>query len=479
MMSLAFALAMWSGSDDNHRQAVALVERSMQVLGGRSRLESIRSATVRFSGHAYLAEQSERPTGPFLCVYSRGAQTLDFDAFTVKGDITSAGLIFGPDETHRTVSVDPATAKGASPLESWLIRRRLMLGPERALFLAAQAPDLALEKDRVFNGVPHQVVKFQWGKTPVRLFLKRGTASPSAIETTSPMPFPWSVWGDAVATTRWGQWEAHQFGIMSPDQFTTDVNGIVIDDETVVSSELTLGAGQAMVATPMEPVQTATAALMDRYKPVSVADGITQYQGPFNTFVIDQPDGLVVVEPVLDSSFATAFLDRLAKDFPGRQVKAVVPTDDAWPHFGGIRTFASRGAELVVLDLNRPIVQRLLDASYRTFPDEFARHSAKPQVRVVGRSLSVGTGPNRFVLYPVAGQGSERMMMIYFPERRLLYGSDLLQKTATGFFFASYPKELAAAVAREGLAVETVFAEHLGPTPWKTVTDFVESIGRG
>jgi hypothetical protein len=151
-----------------------------------------------------------------------------------------------------------------------------------------------------------------------------------------------------------------------------------------------------------------------------------------------------------------------------------VATDDAWPHFGGIRTFIARGAELCILDLNRPLVQRFADSVHRTFPDELARRPAKPRYNLIGKPKTIGTGPNRMVLFPISGQGSERMVMAYFPHHRLLYGSDLLQKQGEGFFFPAYPKELAEAVARERLAVDTVFAEHLGPTPWRVVTDFVK-----
>lgn len=475
MIAFSLAVAMVDG---NHQQAVDLVERAMTVIGGRQRLESIRGISFKIASHAMLAEQSERPTGPFLHVYSRGPQSIDLDKGEWTGEMTTSGLVYGPDEVTRKVAVDMKTAKGVSPLEAWLFRRRMVFGPERALLTAANAQDLQLERAQIFNGVTHDVVRFRQGDSQVRLFLKHGSNAPSAIETTSRMPFPWSIWGDVTTTTRWGAWEAHEFGIMEPGQWTTDANGTTIDDVTVLSSELKLAAGSPNnLAFPALPKED-PAPLLARYKAVKVAEGITQYQGPFNTFVVDQPDGLVVIEPVMNSAFTSAFLDRLAKDFPNRKVKAVVATDDAWPHFGGIRTFVARGADLIVLDLNRPILQRLCDAVYRSQPDELASHPAKPHFRLVGRSLSLGSGPNRMVFYPIAGQGSERMMMAYFPERRLLYGSDLLQKTSTGFFFPSYPKELAAAVRRENLGVDTVFAEHLGPTPWKVVTDFVESIGR-
>lgn len=473
MISFIVASMLATSQKNSHLQALELVDRAMQILGGRSKLESIRQVSLTFTEHSFLVEQSERPSGPFIHVYARGTKTLDFDTLTESAEMTTSGLVYGPSELKRNYKIEKGNARAATPFENYMSYRRLALGPERALLLASQASDLTLSKEITFNGILHSVVQFKWGEIQVLLFLKKSTASPSGIETTATLPYPWSIWGDVPMTTRWGSWQALEKGVMIPSQFTTEVNGYPINDLTALTTKVTFGPGKTTNAVPLPPVKEDAKPILARYKPVKVVDGITQYQGPFNTFVVEQPDGLVVIEPVMTPAFASLFLDQLVKEHPGKRVKAVVASDDAWPHFGGIRTFVARGAELVILDLNRPLVQKICDSNHRTIPDELALKPAKAKYRLVSKSTTIGSGANQIVLYPIAGQGSERMMMAYFPSHRLLYGSDLLQKVGDGFFFPSYPKELAEAVAREKLNVDTVFAEHLGPTPWKTVTDFV------
>ena len=62
------------------------------------------------------------------------------------------------------------------------------------------------------------------------------------------------------------------------------------------------------------------------------------------------------------------------------------------------------------------------------------------------------------------------MMMVYFPEHKLLYGSDLVQQRRDGsFFMPEYLAELIEAVSREKLTVNGVFAMHTGLTPWKDI----------
>ncbi|MGV3614141.1 MAG: hypothetical protein ACO1SV_02295 [Fimbriimonas sp.] len=456
----AYALAVSTPS------ARDLVERAMVAMGGRERLASIRQVKVQYSAHDTMPEQSERPTGPFLIAYNRGERTYDFDALTESGSETLSGIVFGPREMSRKIP--------AAPKPSYATMRRLALGPERVLLVAAAARDLGLGKDLVYQGAPHATLTFRWGDVPTELLVNRRTGMPTAVVTTRTLDGFWGIWGDVRQRTAWGAWQLAKGGFMEPSQFTTDVNDIPTSDLTVLNVEVASGPGRPTLPLPPPVAALPSAQWIGRYTPAEVVPGVVQYRGPYNTTVVDQGDGLVVIEPVVDSAFAGAFLDGLAKTYPGKRVKAVIATDDAWPHFGGIRTFAARGATLVGLDLNRPLVERLLAASHLTRPDEYARGKVRPKTQWVKEPITLGKGANRLVLYPIAGEGSERMLMACFPEHRLLYGSDLLQKVPTGFFFPAYPKELRDAVVRERLDVDKVFGEHLNPTPWTEITTFVE-----
>jgi hypothetical protein len=84
----------------------------------------------------------------------------------------------------------------------------------------------------------------------------------------------------------------------------------------------------------------------------------------------------------------------------------------------------------------------------------------------------IGTGATRLELYPVRTETGERMLMVYLPDRQLLYGSDLVQGPLPDglFFMPQYLSELMDAVRREKLTVNVVFAMHAGPTPWTKIT---------
>ena len=141
------------------------------------------------------------------------------------------------------------------------------------------------------------------------------------------------------------------------------------------------------------------------------------------------------MEAPIASGYSGRVLEEAAKRFPGVKVKAVVSTSDAWPHVGGLREYAARGIPLHVLDLNRPLVERLLKAPRTRVPDALAKAPRAAKLRAVARRSALGTGKNRLELIPVRTETGERMLFVWLPEHRLLYTSDLVQPMPGGAFF--------------------------------------------
>jgi hypothetical protein len=124
---------------------------------------------------------------------------------------------------------------------------------------------------------------------------------------------------------------------------------------------------------------------------------------------------------------------------------------------------------LYVLDLNVPLLKRLLAA---------APHSAGTRVdwRVIAGKQTIGAGANRMELFPLRGASTERQYMVYFPEHALLYASDTLVLNSNHTLYdPQLMHEVREAVEREHLRVETVYAMHEGPTPWKDVIALLDA----
>ena len=74
-------------------------------------------------------------------------------------------------------------------------------------------------------------------------------------------------------------------------------------------------------------------------------------------------------------------------------------------------------------------------------------------------------------LIPYRTETSERQTLVYFPQYKLLYTSDLFAPDqGDNWFTPEYLLEVRNAVTREHLTVDNIFGMHYDMTPWKTVT---------
>jgi hypothetical protein len=111
-------------------------------------------------------------------------------------------------------------------------------------------------------------------------------------------------------------------------------------------------------------------------------------------------------------------------------------------------------------------------------PDSLAKSKRAPKFMPVTGKTVIGSGDNRIELYPVGGPYAERMLMAYFPAKKLLYGADLVfpnrspdGKITKGFFETS-AVDLRNAVAREKLAVDSLFCVQNYPMmSWAAFTE--------
>jgi hypothetical protein len=139
------------------------------------------------------------------------------------------------------------------------------------------------------------------------------------------------------------------------------------------------------------------------------------------------------------------------------------------------------GIPVYILDLNKPIIDRLIAANYKTYPDELEKNPGRKRTKlnIVSTKTVIGSGTNELDLYPVRTETGERMIMIYAPQLKVLYGADLIQPLPRGgFFMPQYITELRDAAEREKLDVERVFAMHSPLFEWRTVLDTLNESGK-
>jgi hypothetical protein len=496
----------------NHALAERRVRAAIEAMGGEAALRALRGVRLETVGHVNALEQSDRFEGPYIVQYEQRAELRDLGTGRLR-QTTQRRNFQSPQFRGNTLVVadgvasyefrapDGSTRSAPGRATDVLAaERERQLAPERVLLTALDAPDLHAGRDTVYYGVPQHVVGFAAKDGRVRLFLDAHTALPTAVETqrAETEDFFWNVWGDVTLRTILSLWTLEPDGLLYPRQWDVQWNGTLYHSTTVTALDLhaavpadsfaigdsARAAYRAAVAQTSGPRTIAlgeqwgsrrSAGPIEELKP-----GVIFIPGGYNVVLVRQPDGIVVIEAPFSQEYAAKVLAEVARRYPGERVKAVVSTGDAWTYAGGVREYVARGVPVYALGLNRPILEQMLRAPHALAPDSLARAPRRPDFRWVNGKTVLGAGPNRLELYPVNGEGGERMMLAYFPEHRLLWTTDLVQggRSAGTFFMPSYLLDVQRVVEREGLAVETAFGMHRTPLPWRTVTAALEALKR-
>jgi hypothetical protein len=472
---------------------VSLLQSALEAQGGEQRLRAVRSVQWEAYGYRNELEESERPEGPYVTDFLYVTEIDDFQHDRFRA--STEAKVYPFYETSSTTIIDGTVgmmvqggdSSPATPEIVELARERIALSPERLLLTAIDSSDVRLEPNMVLQSVNQNVVKFTLDGAPVYIYLNSYTHLPTAVDYSGPLAHTgyWAYLGDVTLRTYFGMWWLAKGGLRLPMQRNLEGNGMAAQmlvirklqiDEPVNDSNIAIGADiRAKFDVNAKPRDLEAVPLGSSASSAKeIVPGVVLIPGSWNTTLVRQPDGIVVLEAPISSGYSEKVIAEARRRFPGVPIKAVITTSDSWPHIAGIRQYVAAGIPIFALDLNKPILSRLIEGPRTSKQDDLSRTPRKAEVRLINSRKVLGNGANRIEIFPIRGETSERQMMIYFPEHHLLYGSDPFQRRRDGSFF--YPQtvsELIAAVARERLDVTTFFMMHIGPTPWSELSKAV------
>ena len=99
-------------------------------------------------------------------------------------------------------------------------------------------------------------------------------------------------------------------------------------------------------------------------------------------------------------------------------------------------------------------------------------------IRSVSARTLLGSGENAIELIPFHTEQLDRMLMVYLPNRHIVYTAEGIQLYPTGLSFPQTAIEVVNAVTREGLTPETFIGMHVAATPWTRLTTVLDSLAR-
>ena len=492
----ALALPLPGAADDAARKYVAA---AMAALGGAAKLEGITALEYRAVGTRIMVEQSERPSGPYFIDHFRVHEIRDlahggarieeahegYNAdkwWLQQTEPLSATTILNDDVAVRVAGDKFAYAGGSTVQQN---QEQFAFAPERLLQTAAAAADLRFNGDVTLHGVRHHQLAFTWRGAPCVLEIGAATNLPWSIRWTRAYPYQTFLnpWGDVTTTLTFNAWTLEPYGIVYPREWTFERVGLPDTQFAIVALTInpTFDAAALRVPADIYAAHHAKLRAVDAVPfgtagstaPRQLAEGIVFYPGGWNVSFVKQDRDLIMIEAPWSGGYTQQALDEARKRF-GVPVTAVITTSDSWPHIAGVRQAVARGITVYALDLNVPILRRLVRAPHRQHPDLLARHPLAPRFRIVAGDTFVGSGPNRLEIVPYRTATGERQMMVYFPGRRLLYTSDLFSDDGRGGWFTpEYLREMIGVVTRERLDPTTIFGMHYDPTAYRDVVEYL------
>jgi|SRR5579863_6745926 len=464
------------------------LQRVVEATGGEKQLATLVSLEFDAIGHTQIAEQSYRQE-PFLSSYERTKETIDFKGKRVLREtrITWPESDPGPAEVSITAVAGAdggvrKTSKSDQPCSSADIEvavDALTLGPLSVLIAAREATDLQFEDEEVVRSTPHLAMGFTSHGQHVRLLVDSFNLLPDVIETTAQLHDFWFYWGDVHRKIYFDNWKFFR-GFRYPSNTIEERNGLVWHSTQILDLKANVPIDEsrfAMDASAKQQSLTARGkeAPFHSGETKELASGVTLFVGSWNATVIKQDDGILLLECPLSGKYIGGLLDEIRRRYPQSPIKAVLSTSDSWPHVGGIREAVAEGIPIYVLDLNRPLLERMVRAPHTLNPDALSRTPKEAQWRPITQKVEIGQGLNRVELYPIRGNSTERQYLVYFPEHKLLYASDTLSlHDDGGLYDPELMYEVLKVVERERLDVSTVYAMHQGPTTWGQVLNLIQ-----
>jgi hypothetical protein len=497
------ALAMPVRATAAPDRAQVILAAAFDAMGGRQALSHIHTVADTAVGTHAMVEQSERPSGPYYVDHYRFVEQLDLDAMRVRTQQDDWGYS-GPvwwlaqsKPSTQTMLVDGGVAgvqsgsdwqyAGGSPIQ--FAQERVALGPERVLATAQAATDLRALPDVELHGSPYHVVAFTWQGAPCRLTINARTNLLWSIAWTRTYPYYlfYNVWGDVPTTLTFNEWSLEANGVRYPREWTYERIGLPDEQFSIIAldfngvDEASLRLPAALLAAHAGNVRPIDAIPFPKDAITTLAPGIVLVHGSWNVGFVRQEDGVIVLEAPISPAYAKqAFA--FATAYFHLPIKAVVTTSDSWPHLAGVRQAVAEGVPVYALDLNLPILKRLLDAPHTQHPDDLARAPKTAKFISVATPLTVGAGTNELKIVPYRTATGERQMMIDFPRVHLLYTSDLFAPddvapdgTIRSWFTPQYLDEAISTIRRYGLQPQTIWGMHYGPVPYSSI---VETLAR-
>lgn len=228
-----------------------------------------------------------------------------------------------------------------------------------------------------------------------------------------------------------------------------------------------------------------------RNREVNVGGNIHMVEGntelmAYASIVVDTPDGIYVIEPVLHPYRSDVAIEAIKEKFPGKPLLGIIATHHHMDHLGGLRTYAAETGKVFIGEQGADFVKKALSSKNSTFPDALDRYEGEVEVVSVADSMKLGDGEEGFELLLYPTPHTDDLLVAYFPAIKALTIGDVFNgEMSDGLRFynpetkkilVERAQRLKDFIANRGLDVETLLTIHGGAVSATEIDAYLRGI---
>jgi glyoxylase-like metal-dependent hydrolase (beta-lactamase superfamily II) len=173
---------------------------------------------------------------------------------------------------------------------------------------------------------------------------------------------------------------------------------------------------------------------MSKVEVSALAPGVFRFGGgSHNTMIIEQQDGIVVIEAPLNEERSEAVIAKVREMFPKMKIRRVINTHAHFDHAGGLRTFVAHGATVVTHERNASYYERAWKAPRTLAPDRLAKWKRQPRFETFTTKLVLEDAARPIEIHAIEGSGhNDAFALVYLPAEKILIEADAWTPTPPG-----------------------------------------------
>ena len=470
------------------------LERAVAGSGGEEALEGLEAFSLESAGERWILHEGflpldeARPAGSFTLQltydimgdnlrldYIRNSLGRDREVTEVLSD--QLGYISGADANFGPPGVKPLTSDRWASIR----KEQRLLNPHIILRDALATPGLVSFGNReTLNGATHSVFVVHDEVFPISLYVNEETNQITKLATMELDYFRRDVPLEALYSN-WQQFDGFSF----PMNVEITLDGERIHSEKRTTIEVNPSLDGDLFEFPSKVSPTFDAELADRGRRTSqfiqafaylgfikdgdhgevnaieVMPGIFHLLGgPNNSMVVEQENGIVVVEGVLHDQRAEAIISWVQDTFPDKPITHVVSTHHHIDHAGGMRPFVAEGATAIVHeDVEVFFREMFQDTDSIIMPDALDRNPVEATIAVVPAddSFIIADSLRPVGVYPAETPHAADKMIIFVLNEGAVFVSDIYSPGAPP---GPGAEQFNDAVIRHDLDVTTIVGGH-------------------